>query len=122
MSVAPNQPPQVALTAPQADQLFVAPATVKLAADAVDADGKVVKLVFYQGGTLLGTATQAPYAYDWKDVPVGRYSITAEATEAYYNYFRDNHLPDLGQYGQSDPIGLGQRRPWLSHRTNLGQP
>lgn len=81
LTVAPNQPPQVALTSPQADQPFVAPATVKLAADASDADGRVVKVAFYQGGSLLSTVSQAPYAYDWNNVPVGTYAITAEATD-----------------------------------------
>lgn len=27
-------------------------------------------------------------------------------TGTFYNYFRDNYLPELGRYGQSDPIGL----------------
>ncbi|MBI5937843.1 MAG: hypothetical protein HY850_08350 [Betaproteobacteria bacterium] len=193
VTVVPNQPPQVALTSPQqADQPFVAPATVKLAADASDADGKVTKVAFYQDGNLLGTASQAPYVYDWSNVPVGSYAITAQATDnkggvtvspplnvtvlaqmkgvfyihpdhlgmprivtddknkvvwkndplgepfgagaadedadgdrvkfalnlrfpgqyydqetgAHYNYYRDNYLPDLGRYGQSDPVGL----------------
>lgn len=81
LTVVPNQLPKVALTSPQADQAFAAPATVKLTADAVDADGKVVKVAFYQDGTLLGTATQAPYTYDWNNVPAGTYAITAEATD-----------------------------------------
>ncbi len=192
VTVVPNQLPKITLTSPQADQLFATPATVKLAADAVDADGKVAKVAFYRDGNLLDTVTQAPYAYDWNNVPVGSYAITAEATDnkggvtstppvtvtvlaqmqgvfyihpdhlgtprlvtddknkvvwrndtlgepfgadtpdedpdgdkikfalnlrfpgqyydvetnSHYNYFRDNYLPDLGRYGQSDPVGL----------------
>ena len=192
VTVVPNQLPKITLTAPQADQPFVAPASVKLAADASDADGRVVKVAFYQDGTLLGTVTQAPYAYIWSDVPVGTYTVTAQATDnkggvsvtpplsvtvlaqmkgvfyihpdhlgtprivtddknktiwqndplgepfgatapdedpdgdkikftlnlrfpgqyfdqetgAHYNYFRDNYLPEVGRYGQGDPIGL----------------
>jgi len=29
-----------------------------------------------------------------------------QETQAHYNYFRDHYFPDLGRYGQSDPIGL----------------
>ncbi|MBZ0091381.1 MAG: hypothetical protein K8F27_04055, partial [Sulfuricellaceae bacterium] len=81
MTVVPNQPPQVALIAPQAGQAFAAPATVNLAANAFDADGTIAKVDFYQGTTLLGTITQAPYAYAWAKVAVGSYSVTAQATD-----------------------------------------
>ncbi|MBI5937842.1 MAG: hypothetical protein HY850_08345 [Betaproteobacteria bacterium] len=81
LTVVPNQPPQVTLTSLQAGQAFVAPATVRLSADASDADGKVTKVAFYQDGSLLGTASQAPYVYDWSNVPAGTYAITAQATD-----------------------------------------
>jgi RHS repeat-associated protein len=29
-----------------------------------------------------------------------------QETQAHYNYFRDHYFPELGRYGQSDPIGL----------------
>ncbi|MBZ0091379.1 MAG: hypothetical protein K8F27_04045, partial [Sulfuricellaceae bacterium] len=81
MTVVPNQPPQVSLTAPQAGQAFAAPASISLAANAFDADGTIAKVDFYQGTTPLGSATQAPYAYAWAKVAVGTYSITAQATD-----------------------------------------
>ena len=60
---------------------LIAPATINLTADARDADGSIAQVAFYQGDTLLGSVSQAPYTYDWKDVPVGSYTITAQATD-----------------------------------------
>jgi hypothetical protein len=74
-------PPTVSLTSPTAGQTFTAPATVPIEANAADADGTITKVDFYQGTTLLGTATSAPYKYSWQNVAAGSYSITARATD-----------------------------------------
>ncbi|MEV4114046.1 glycoside hydrolase family 48 protein [Nonomuraea sp. NPDC049695] len=76
-----NTPPTVSLTSPTAGQTFTAPATVPIAANASDADGTISKVDFYQGSTLLGTDTSAPYSYSWTNVAAGSYSITAKATD-----------------------------------------
>jgi hypothetical protein len=76
-----NQPPAAGLTSPTAGQTFTAPATVNLAANASDADGTVAKVDFYNGTTLLGTDTTAPYTYSWTGVAAGTYSLTAKATD-----------------------------------------
>ena len=60
---------------------YYAPATVKLAATATDSDGSVTKVDFYQGSSLIGTATAAPYAFTWSNVAAGSYSLTAKATD-----------------------------------------
>ena len=39
------------------------------------------KVDFYQGATLLGTDTVAPYSYAWGSVAAGSYSLTAKATD-----------------------------------------
>ena len=36
---------------------------------------------FYQGATLLGSATTAPYSYSWTDVGPGTYALTAHAID-----------------------------------------
>ncbi|MEV4218947.1 glycoside hydrolase family 48 protein [Nonomuraea sp. NPDC049725] len=76
-----NEAPTVSLTSPTAGQTFTAPATVPIAATAADSDGTVSKVDFYQGSTLLGTDTSAPYTYNWQNVAAGSYSITARATD-----------------------------------------
>jgi RHS repeat-associated protein len=43
---------------------------------------RVVKVDFLQGATVIGTATAAPYAFEWTNVPAGNYVLTARATNA----------------------------------------
>jgi hypothetical protein len=85
VDVAPPPPanvaPTVSLTGPAAGATFTAPATVSLGAGASDSDGSVVRVDFYQGSTLLGTDSSAPYAYSWTSVPAGTYSLTAVAVD-----------------------------------------
>ncbi len=76
-----NAPPTVALTSPAPNQVVTAPANVTLTANATDADGTITKVEFYNGATLLGTATSAPYGFTWTNVPAGAYSLTAKATD-----------------------------------------
>ena len=54
-----NSPFTVSLTAPADNATFTAPATITLTATAADADG-IDHVEFYQGSSLLGTATAAP--------------------------------------------------------------
>ena len=77
-----NSPPSVSLTSPAAGASFTAPATIAIAASASDPDGSVNKVEFYDGATKLGEDTAAPYTYDWTNVGVGTYSITARATDS----------------------------------------
>ncbi len=74
-----NQPPTVALTSPAVGAVYTAPATVTLAANAADIDGTVQRVEFFQGATLVGTATTAPYSFAWTGVAAGTYSLTARA-------------------------------------------
>ncbi|OGB95057.1 MAG: hypothetical protein A3G82_07580 [Burkholderiales bacterium RIFCSPLOWO2_12_FULL_67_210] len=76
-----NQAPSVSLTAPAAGAQFTAPASITLTAEAADNDGAVASVAFYNGATLLGTDTSAPYSYSWSNVPAGSYQITARATD-----------------------------------------
>ena len=76
-----NAPPVVKLTSPTNSTVLVAPATFTLTADASDPDGSVKQVSFYANDHLLGRVTAAPYTYIWDKVPVGRYVITAVATD-----------------------------------------
>jgi hypothetical protein len=78
---AANNPPTVTLTAPANGATYTAPATISLTAAASDPDGTVSKVDFYNGATLLGTATTAPYSYSWTGVAAGTYTLTAKATD-----------------------------------------
>ncbi|MEF1248959.1 chitinase C-terminal domain-containing protein [Vibrio owensii] len=56
-------------------------ATVTVTANAVDADGTVAKVEFFAAGSLVGTATTAPYAVDFTPAQAGSVSIYAKATD-----------------------------------------
>jgi RHS repeat-associated protein len=76
-----NAPPAVSLTSPANNAVFNFPATVTLSASAVDPDGTVQKVDFFQGTTLIGTASAPPYSIALADLPSGRYSFNAVATD-----------------------------------------
>lgn len=77
----PNVPPTVALTAPTSGGSATINTAVALAAMASDADGTVAKVGFYDGGTLLGEDTTAPYTWSWIPGSSGSHSLTARATD-----------------------------------------
>ncbi|MET2853390.1 glycosyl hydrolase family 18 protein [Vibrio owensii] len=56
-------------------------ATVTVTANAADADGTVAKVEFFAAGSLVGTATAAPYAVDFTPAQAGSVSIYAKATD-----------------------------------------
>jgi chitinase len=68
------------LTAPADKATFVLPASITFAATASDADGKIQKVEFYLGSTLLATDTSKPYSIVWPAV-VGTHSLSAVATD-----------------------------------------
>ncbi len=76
-----NINPTVAISSPANNANYTAPATIVITANAADADGTVSKVDFYNGTTLLGTATSAPYNFDWNNVAAGTYTVTAVATD-----------------------------------------
>ncbi len=76
-----NTPPTVALTEPDPEEVFNAPASVYMTADAADSDGTIAKVEYYANGTKIGEATTAPYAFFWNNVYTGSYNITAKAID-----------------------------------------
>ena len=76
-----NLLPTVAITAPAPNAAFSAPASITVTASAADPDGAVTKVDFYEGATLIGTATASPYTIQWTGVAPGSYSLTAIATD-----------------------------------------
>ena len=78
---AANTPPTVSLTAPLNGATYTAPAAITLNATAADSHG-ITKVEFYQGATLLGTDTLAPYTWALSNVAIGTYSYTAKAYDS----------------------------------------
>jgi RHS repeat-associated protein len=77
--VTTDQPPTISLILPVNNSTYVAPAVVPLYAIASDADGTISKVEFYNGDTLLGSPTGAPYTFRWINVGAGTYTIKAKA-------------------------------------------
>ncbi|PYI89101.1 MAG: hypothetical protein DME26_02010, partial [Verrucomicrobia bacterium] len=74
-----NPVPTIVLTSPASGASFTAPATVNLAAGATPNGHTITKVQFYNGTTLLGEDTGAPYAFAWTNVAAGSYTLTARA-------------------------------------------
>ena len=76
-----NTPPTVVIASASNNTTFTAPADITITATASDSDGSISKVEFFQGGTRLGEATNAPYSTVWSNVVAGSYWITARATD-----------------------------------------
>ena len=76
-----NLPPIVTITTPTSDNVFLAPATITVAADATDLDGSVSQVEFYNGGSRIGIVSAAPYSITLSNLAVGRYTLTAIAQD-----------------------------------------
>jgi len=78
-SLTVNPLPTIALTAPSSGTSYTAPTTINLAASVTANGNPISKVQFYQGGTLLGEDTSAPYTCTWNNVAAGGYTLTARA-------------------------------------------
>jgi len=73
-----NTPPTVTLQAPATATTGV---PVGLSAGAIDSDGTVMRVAFYDGATLLGEDTTSPYSLTWTPTTIGTHQLTARATD-----------------------------------------
>jgi hypothetical protein len=80
-TAAQNQAPAVSITSPISGATLTAPADIAINAIASDTDGVVTKVDYYNGTTLLGTASTSPYTIPWNNIGVGNYTLTAKATD-----------------------------------------
>ncbi len=73
--------PVVSLTSPTLQGNFVAPASINLAASVTPNGHSITKVQFYNGATLLGESTSAPYTYTWTSVATNYtgYNLNAKA-------------------------------------------
>ena len=76
-----NLPPTAAMTAPANGASFLEGSDLELSATAMDADGTVTSVEFFDGETSLGVDTAAPYTITWRNAPVGSHVLKAVATD-----------------------------------------
>ena len=74
-----NASPTVTLDSPRNDDLFFAPPSITLAATAMDSDGRVTRVEFYDGNTKIGEVSTAPYNFVWNSPVVGPHALRAVA-------------------------------------------
>ena len=75
----------VQMTSPTTGDIFVAPATINLAANASSGAGTISRVEFYRQfgtNTLLGTDTTAPYEFQLTNIVQGSYSYFARAYDS----------------------------------------
>jgi len=83
VNLATATPPAVSITAPANGANYQAPAGIALTASATPGGGATIASVaYYQGATLIGTATASPYSVAWNNVVAGSYSLIALATDS----------------------------------------
>jgi hypothetical protein len=95
VTILPELPPTVTLASPTNGQVFYAPATLALMAQATDPEGTVTNVEFFAGTNNLGRGLPVVldplpggggivglvYFLNWLNVPAGPYSLTTVATD-----------------------------------------
>ena len=76
-----DNPPFAVLTAPPNEATFSGPTNVFFEAAAQDFDGTVTNVSFYADAIKLGQNATAPFTFVWSNAPLGRYQLTAVATD-----------------------------------------
>jgi hypothetical protein len=94
VSVTLNAPPSVQLISPREGSTSPNQGTVLLEAAASDPGGRIQKVEFYRGTSIIGTAYTSPYRFYWSYVGTGRYAVTAKAYD------------DKGMVSWSAPVNI----------------
>jgi sulfur relay (sulfurtransferase) complex TusBCD TusD component (DsrE family) len=95
--------PTIALTSPVSGASYAAPASISLAASVTPNGHTITKVQFYNGATLIGQDTTAPYNLTWTNVSAGSYSLSASL------------VYDAGSTLASSPVSItvtGLPAPW----------
>jgi glucose/arabinose dehydrogenase len=80
-SPAGNQPPSITITSPANGVTLGQGSPIMLTATAADADGSVVQVEFFDGGTSVGIDATSPYQVAWTPATLGSHPLTARATD-----------------------------------------
>jgi RHS repeat-associated protein len=100
-----NLLPTVQLTSPVTSTLQ-APAAIAISATASDTDGRITKVEFFNGATLLATRTAAPYTHSLSNVAAGTYNIKARAYDD-LNGTRDSATATVTVVSAAPPAPAG---------------
>jgi len=73
-----DNPPALALTAPEDGAVYTGPVILNLTADLTPNDHSIAQVQFFSDLILLGVSTTAPYSFSWNDVGAGTYTLRAQ--------------------------------------------
>jgi len=118
-SATANNPPFVELTSPTDNGAFTAGGNVTLAANAIDFDGTITKVEFFQGTTKLGEDLASPFSFTWTGVTAGRYWLWARATDNKGATSSSDLLEIFVNTGGGTMIGSTSKPPTLPLSVNL---
>jgi hypothetical protein len=76
-----NEPPVITSFQPANGDVFNGPTDIILSLEAVDADGLVLDVEFYDGTNRLGRVTSAPFVLVWTNAAFGRHTLTARVRD-----------------------------------------
>ncbi len=79
--VVANVPPAASWVQPAAGATPTLGTAITLTANASDSDGTVVKVDFYDGTALVGTAVTAPFSVTWTTAALGPHTLNVVATD-----------------------------------------
>ncbi|MGH7978558.1 MAG: immunoglobulin domain-containing protein, partial [Limisphaerales bacterium] len=98
--------PFVTLSSPINGESFSVMTNITLSAVVVTNAQAISAVQFYQGATLLGQTSTAPYSFTWTNAPAGNYSLTANVV---YNGGSTAASPAVGIY-----VGVATNSPGLN--------
>lgn len=76
-----NNAPNVSITDPDDNDVFLVGNNIQIKASASDSDGSISKVRFFANGNLIGEDTGSPYQVTWNKPAVGEYKLTAQAID-----------------------------------------
>ncbi len=77
----PNPPPSVQITSPADGSIFIAGNSITVTANALDDDGNVVKVEFFNNDIFLSEDISSPFNFTITNAQEGSYILTARATD-----------------------------------------
>ncbi|MEO8425632.1 MAG: Ig-like domain-containing protein, partial [Verrucomicrobiota bacterium] len=89
-----NASPTVVITSPSSGSILTGPVNISVNTTPSDSDGTIRRVEFFNGATLIGSTTTAPFNLVWNNVGQGSYTITAMVTD------------DDGAVGSSAPVNI----------------
>jgi len=99
----------IAISAPEPGSQFTAPATISVTADIAPNGWSINQVSLFSNGNLVSTTSSQPYSFSLSALPVGAYSLTAEAT-----YGTDQSVTSgATQFSVNPPPGSAPPAPWL---------